>query len=167
MIPVSMLPVVRMKRHHRHPPRPPLEPERIQQCERLFSLGALAAGLIHELNNPLNAILMNAELGLLRLQKASDQDELLRILQKISQEAKRGGLLTRNVVEFAKTGVASPNGKNCTTFPSLPIDSPMNQCIVKVNSLSDRLDRRVRLCRLWVRAGRRWPARYRTGQRCP
>jgi signal transduction histidine kinase len=92
------------------PSSAPLEPERIQQCERLFSLGALAAGLIHELNNPLNAILMNAELGLLRLQKASDQDELMRILQKISQEAKRGGLLTRNVAEFAKAGNYAPNG---------------------------------------------------------
>ncbi len=88
----------------------PLEPERIQQCERLFGLGALATGLLHELNNPLNAILMNAELGLLRLQKISDQDELMHILQKISQEAKHGGLLTRHVAEFAKAGNYAPNG---------------------------------------------------------
>jgi hypothetical protein len=44
------------------------------------------------LNNPLlNAILMNAELGLLRLQKSVEPAELVGTLQKIGQEAKRGG----------------------------------------------------------------------------
>jgi len=62
----------------------PVEPDRIRQCERLFGLGVLTTGLIHELNNPLNAILMNAELGLLRLQKSVEPAELVGILQKIA-----------------------------------------------------------------------------------
>jgi two-component system sensor histidine kinase HydH len=88
----------------------PVEPDRIRQCERLFGLGVLTTGLIHELNNPLNAILMNAELGLLRLQKSVDPAELVGILQKIGQEAKRGGALTRGVAEFAKADHYAPNG---------------------------------------------------------
>jgi len=79
-----------------------LETERIRQLERLFAVGTLAAGTAHELNNPLNAILMNAELGLLMLQKSNDSEKLSRILHTIAQEARRGGAVTRGLSEFAR-----------------------------------------------------------------
>ena len=82
----------------------------VQQAERLFSIGTLAGGIIHEINNPLNAILINAELGLLFLEKEIDRDKLAKILRIIVQEAKHAGNLTRNVLDFSKMSHYAPRG---------------------------------------------------------
>src|SRR5512143_1259118 len=80
----------------------------VRQAERLFSIGTLAGGIIHELNNPLNAILINAELGLLLLEKEIDRDKLAKILRIIVQEAKHAGNLTRCVLDFSKMNHYAP-----------------------------------------------------------
>lgn len=84
--------------------------EEKRQAERLSSLGALAAGMAHEINNPLNAILMNAELGLMSLEKKVDPERLVQILHRIVDDAKRGGSITRNVVQFARADNYVPQG---------------------------------------------------------
>jgi signal transduction histidine kinase len=71
---------------------------KLTQVEQLLSLGRLTGGIVHELNNPLNAILMNAELGLLLLEKHTrSDDQLVKVLQLIAQEARRGGTLTQQL----------------------------------------------------------------------
>lgn len=80
----------------------------VRQAERLFSIGALTGGIIHELNNPLNAILINAELGLLFLEKEIDRDKLAKILRIIVQEVKHAGNLTRSVLDFSKMSHYAP-----------------------------------------------------------
>ncbi|MFO1431813.1 MAG: ATP-binding protein [Candidatus Competibacteraceae bacterium] len=82
----------------------------VRQAERLFSIGTLAGGIIHEINNPLNAILINAELGLLFLEKEIDRDKLAKILGIIIQEAKQAGNLTRSVLDFSKMNRYAPRG---------------------------------------------------------
>lgn len=84
--------------------------ESIRQAERLFSISTLAGGIIHEINNPLNAILINAELGLLFLEKESDRDKLAKILRIIVQEAKQAGHLTRSMLDFYKMRTYAPRG---------------------------------------------------------
>lgn len=86
-----------------------LDPRQLSRIERLFSLGTLVPGIMHEINNPLNAVLMNAELGLLLLEQNGDRDSLTKILRTIAQEAKRGGAITRSVSEFARAGSYFPN----------------------------------------------------------
>jgi len=87
-----------------------MEAERIRQLERLFAVGTLTKGIAHELNNPLNAILMNAELGLLLLKRSEDPAQLNRILQTIVREAQQGGAITRRIPEFLQMQDYQPNG---------------------------------------------------------
>ena len=62
--------------------------------ERLASLGTLAAGLAHEINNPLTYILMNLELLRMAMEKAEEPE-----LKDAAQESLAGVGLIRRVVE--------------------------------------------------------------------
>jgi signal transduction histidine kinase len=75
--------------------------EKLQRSEHLVSLGTLAAGIAHEINNPLNAVLVNAEYGLLALDR-EDRELLVRSLQAIEDEAKRCAVITSNVLKLAR-----------------------------------------------------------------
>jgi two-component system NtrC family sensor kinase len=87
---------------------PILQSDQIRRAERLFSLGNLVSGVCHELNNTLNALSMNAELGLLLLNKGTDQDKLKAIFRTIVDEVKHSGALTRGILDFSKKGNYAP-----------------------------------------------------------
>lgn len=80
-----------------------------QRIERLFALGMIANGLVHEITNPLNAVVMNAELGLVYLEQGIEQDALADILRTIVAETKRAGTLAQSVSEFGRATDHSPN----------------------------------------------------------
>jgi len=75
--------------------------ELVRRSERLASIGTLAAGIAHEVNNPLNAILLTAEC-MLRINRANDDPELKNALRTISQEAQRGGRIVQSVLQFTR-----------------------------------------------------------------
>ncbi|MCO6436569.1 MAG: GAF domain-containing protein [Phycisphaerae bacterium] len=72
--------------------------ERLRQTERLTSIGILAAGIAHEINNPLASVVMTAQL----LRKRNPGDETDRMLGNIIEDAKRCGRIVRNVQRFAR-----------------------------------------------------------------
>jgi len=69
------------------------------QSDRLASLGTLAAGVAHEINNPLAGILGNTQLLMLdRVESDPDFDTL----KKIEQMAKRCKDITANLLRFSQ-----------------------------------------------------------------
>jgi signal transduction histidine kinase/ActR/RegA family two-component response regulator len=69
------------------------------QDERLSTVGKLAAGLVHEINNPLTAILGNAHLLLQEAEGSADNRERLRV---IIQETSRAARLLKTVQSLSR-----------------------------------------------------------------
>ena len=74
--------------------------ERLRRAERLASIGTLAAGIAHEINNPVNSILVNAEAAL--LERGGDGWDTRAALERIVGEAVRCGRIVRDVLDFAR-----------------------------------------------------------------
>jgi PAS domain S-box-containing protein len=71
------------------------------RAQRLESIGTLASGIAHDLNNILSPISMGVQLLQMKLTDESSQ----RMLEVIRQSADRGGDLIKQMLSFAKGGV--------------------------------------------------------------
>ncbi len=77
--------------------------EELAHVGRLSILGELAAGLAHELNQPLHAIANYARGCVLRLEKQPDTDEqLVAAMEQVSEEAHRAAEIVRRVRRFVE-----------------------------------------------------------------
>src|SRR5687768_5326820 len=76
-----------------------LEPARIAQAERLAALGTLAAGMAHEINNPLTYVLLNLDCAMRGLELLVDDSNRDRIAQveKLVQSALEGAERIRSI----------------------------------------------------------------------
>lgn len=73
--------------------------QQIMKSERLATLGQLAAGVAHEINNPLGAILMYTHLS---LEDMTEKDILRRNLVKTVAEASRCKDIVKGLLDFAR-----------------------------------------------------------------
>jgi two-component system NtrC family sensor kinase len=73
--------------------------EQIMKSERLATLGQLAAGVAHEINNPLGAILMYSHLS---LEELDTEDPRRKNLEKVAAEATRCKNIVRGLLDFAR-----------------------------------------------------------------
>ncbi|MBI3463968.1 MAG: PAS domain S-box protein [Planctomycetes bacterium] len=72
---------------------------------RLSTVGEMASGLAHELNQPLSAVSNHAEAWMRRLRSgAGTSEELLAALEQISQQAVRAGEIIRHLRDFVRKG---------------------------------------------------------------
>lgn len=72
---------------------------------RLTTMGEMAAGLAHELNQPLTAITQNTDTALFKLkQSTTDTNEFEELLRDIEEEARRGGEIIRALRELVRKG---------------------------------------------------------------
>src|SRR6266851_3460 len=81
--------------------------EQLIQAEKLAAMGQMLAGVAHELNNPLTAILGVTEL--LREREGTD-DSIKRQLDLTHRQARRAARIVQNLLEFSRP--ASPHKKS-------------------------------------------------------
>ena len=73
--------------------------EMLLQQEKLGSVGKLAAGVAHEINNPLTAVLTNS---MLLLEELTEDDSMYEDLKAIADETLRCREIVRGLLEFAR-----------------------------------------------------------------
>jgi PAS domain S-box-containing protein len=76
--------------------------DRLQHTERLASIGTLAAGIAHEINNPIGGIQLAAQAALNAKNKQSQEIALADIIR----EAERCGRIVDNVLTFARAAAS-------------------------------------------------------------
>ncbi|HEY5944815.1 MAG TPA: ATP-binding protein [Kofleriaceae bacterium] len=80
--------------------------QQIVRAERLATLGELAAGVVHELNNPLTSITVYAEYLVRKLESQGTEQADLEKLRRIGASAQRILRFSRDLVQYAR-----PSGK--------------------------------------------------------
>ncbi len=79
----------------------------MMQAEKLASLGQIAAGVVHELNNPLTSIVAYTE-WLIRKQGPTGDPDSLERLRRISESSSRILRFTRDLVTYARPSAEVP-----------------------------------------------------------
>jgi len=73
--------------------------DRLVQSEKLASIGQLASGVAHEINNPIGVILSFAQV---LVRKVSPEDPFYKPLRSIEREALRCKAIVHNLLDFAR-----------------------------------------------------------------
>jgi two-component system NtrC family sensor kinase len=86
----------------------------VMKSDRFATIGQLAAGVAHEINNPLGAILMYSHLS---LEEMGTEDGRRRNLEKVVAEATRCQNIVRGLLDFARQ--SEPNVEESDAIPIL------------------------------------------------
>jgi two-component system, NtrC family, sensor kinase len=103
--------------HHDITDRRDLEASLIQ-AEKLAAVGQLAAGVVHELNNPLTAVLANSELLRRELGKKVEKNESLELIEHAGRRAQD---VLRELLDFAR--------QETPTFRATDINETIRQAL--------------------------------------
>jgi len=75
----------------------------LQRRERLAAVGTLAAGIAHQINNPIGGILLSAQFALAQQQSGhGDVESLTQALEVNIEEARRCGEIVKHLLRFAR-----------------------------------------------------------------
>ncbi len=76
--------------------------QKIRESQRLVAVGTLAAGLAHEINNPVGSVLASAQYALMVRNDPDGPAEVEEALHNIVAEARRCGQIVKSVLKFAR-----------------------------------------------------------------
>lgn len=101
---------------------------RLVQSAKMASIGQLAGGVAHEINNPLTGVLNNVQLiKMLARQKDSlSLDEFINILDTIEESALRCASITRSLLDFSYSGKVN--------FRALSLNEPAEKALSLVSN---------------------------------
>jgi len=108
---------------------------RFSQSEKLASLGILAAGIAHEINNPLTNVSLNVEL---LKDQMGENDKALRKLAAIERNTERASKIAKELLHFSREKVTA---LEATDINQIIIDS---QKLLKNHKLSSNIHLNLR-----------------------
>jgi signal transduction histidine kinase len=76
--------------------------ELLFQAEKMSSIGTLASGMAHQLNNPLNNIGTSCQLAQEEVENFEDKEFVQRLLHTIEDETQRAAEIVRGLLEFSR-----------------------------------------------------------------
>lgn len=80
-----------------------LATQQVQRAARLSSLGTLAAGIAHEIKNPINSIQMNVELVKLLLAREGSEEKIQECLDRVRSDCGRCAEISNGIMNFARS----------------------------------------------------------------
>lgn len=110
------------------------------QSDKLASLGRLAAGVAHEINNPLTGVLTYSSFLLKRTQ---DNPELQEDLKVIVRETKRSREIVKSLLDFARQSVPKKNNLEINEVIEQAISVVENQLTINHVKLEKTLDKSI------------------------
>lgn len=78
--------------------------QELAHVARLSTMGEMASGLAHELNQPLTAIATSADACIRLLESGQDKEKVLDALERVSLQARRAGGIIKQLREFVRKG---------------------------------------------------------------
>ena len=114
------------------------------QTEKMLSVGGLAAGMAHEINNPLSGILQSAQNIVRRLDPALDKNNEVAAQFTTDLESIRGYLEERGITRFIE-GIRQSGERASTTVSDMLHFSRPSDSRMEPTSLVELLDKTVAL----------------------
>ena len=109
------------------------------QSDKMASLGSLAAGVAHEINNPLTAVLTYSSFLLKRI----NNPELSEDLKVIVRETKRSREIVKSLLDFARQSVPKKSNADINEIIESALSVVENQIALKQIKLEKNLDKNL------------------------
>lgn len=110
------------------------------QSDKMASLGRLAAGVAHEINNPLTGVLTYSSF---LLKRAASNPEMQEDLKVIVRETKRSREIVKSLLDFARQSIPKKSEADINEIINQSITVIENQLILNKIKLEKRLDKNV------------------------
>ena len=114
------------------------------QSDKMASMGRLAAGVAHEINNPLTAVLTYSSFLLKRV----NNPELEEDLKVIVRETKRSREIVKSLLDFARQSVPKKSNANINEIISNAVAVVDNQLSMKQIKLDKNLEENIPLFKI-------------------
>jgi two-component system NtrC family sensor kinase len=114
--------------------------DQLIQTEKLSSLGKMAAGIAHEINNPLTSILINSHLMSERIKGRSKTKESL---QLIIDETSRCSSIVKRLLEFSRQSPPEKKPEDINSLILMLLKLFKNQLLFSRIDLKTSLDKRL------------------------
>jgi len=110
------------------------------QSDKMASLGRLAAGVAHEINNPLTGVLTYSSF---LLKRTRDNPELKEDLNVIVRETKRSREIVKSLLDFARQSVPKKHNADINEIIKSAIQVVENQLTIKQIKLETKLEESI------------------------